>query len=146
METANSISNFVKYNRNKLSLTQEQLAEKAGVGLRFIRDLEQGKETLRLDKVNQVLSLFSHQLAPGSQKIIDPYEINLKHFNRAVKIEMKDKTTKYGFIIGQIMEENRVTGWKFVPNNNAIRFRRTKNPKEMIDIQNADIGHIENIN
>jgi y4mF family transcriptional regulator len=42
-------------------LTQPELAEKAGVGLRFIRELEQGKETLRLDKVNQVLQLFGYE-------------------------------------------------------------------------------------
>lgn len=55
---------FVKNRRKLLGLTQEELAEKAGVGLRFIRDLEQGKETLRLDKVNQVLALFGHELLP----------------------------------------------------------------------------------
>ena len=43
-------------------MTQEELALKAGVGLRFIRELEQGKETLRLDKVNQVLSLFGKKV------------------------------------------------------------------------------------
>ena len=45
-------------------LTQTDLAEKAGVGLRFVRELEQGKQTLRMDKVNQVLSLFGAELAP----------------------------------------------------------------------------------
>ncbi|MCB0807335.1 MAG: helix-turn-helix transcriptional regulator, partial [Bacteroidales bacterium] len=45
-------------------LTQQQLALKAGVGLRFIRDLEQGKKTLRMDKVNQVLKLFGQELGP----------------------------------------------------------------------------------
>lgn len=55
---------FVKDRRKLLGLTQEELAEKAGVGLRFIRDLEQGKETLRMDKVNQVLALFGHELLP----------------------------------------------------------------------------------
>ena len=45
-------------------MTQPELAEKAGVGLRFIRDLEQGKETLRLDKVNQVLKLFGYEVGP----------------------------------------------------------------------------------
>jgi y4mF family transcriptional regulator len=55
------LSEFVKEKRNSAKLTQPQLAEKAGVGLRFIRDLEQGKETIRLDKVNQVLRLFGHQ-------------------------------------------------------------------------------------
>lgn len=45
-----------------MGLTQEELASKAGVGLRFVRDIEQGKKTLRLDKVNQVLSLFGKQV------------------------------------------------------------------------------------
>ena len=44
------------------NLTQVDLAEKSGVGLRFVRDLEQGKPTLRLDKVNQVLALFGHEV------------------------------------------------------------------------------------
>lgn len=52
------LSFFVKKKRKQLRLTQPELAEKAGVGLRFLRELEQGKETLRLDKVNQVLALF----------------------------------------------------------------------------------------
>ncbi|MBX2974606.1 MAG: helix-turn-helix transcriptional regulator [Ignavibacteriaceae bacterium] len=56
---------FVKIRRKLLGLSQEALAEKAGVGLRFIRDLEQGKESLRLDKVNQVLQLFGHEMVPG---------------------------------------------------------------------------------
>ena len=57
-----SIACFVKEMRKKFNLTQVDLADKSGVGLRFIRDLEQGKQTLRLDKVNQVLSLFGRQV------------------------------------------------------------------------------------
>ena len=56
------ISNFVKEKRKQFNLTQVDLSQKSGVGLRFIRDLEQGKKTLRLDKVNQVLSLFGAQV------------------------------------------------------------------------------------
>ncbi len=59
---------FVKKRRKMLGLTQEELAEKAGVGLRFIRDLEQGKVSLRMDKVNQVLALFGHKLFPVEYK------------------------------------------------------------------------------
>lgn len=66
-----TIAEFVKSKRNNAKLTQPQLAEKAGVGLRFIRDLEQGKPTLRLDKVNQVLQLFGHQLGPIRIEPID---------------------------------------------------------------------------
>ncbi|MCW3789397.1 helix-turn-helix transcriptional regulator, partial [Plebeiibacterium sediminum] len=51
---------FVKQRRKQLGLTQQDLAERAGVGLRFIRDLEQGKPSLRMDKVNEVLALFGH--------------------------------------------------------------------------------------
>jgi len=55
---------FIKEKRNLVKLTQPELAAKAGVGLRFIRELEQGKETLRLDKVNQVLQLFGYEAGP----------------------------------------------------------------------------------
>lgn len=58
------LSAFVKEKRKKLKLTQRDLADRAGVGLRFVRELEQGKTTLRMDKVNQVLTLFGHQLEP----------------------------------------------------------------------------------
>jgi y4mF family transcriptional regulator len=59
-----TLSDFVKQKRKSVGLTQPELAEKAGVGLRFIRELEQGKETLRIDKVNQVLNLFGFELGP----------------------------------------------------------------------------------
>lgn len=55
---------FIKERRRAMGLTQADLADRAGVGLRFIRDLEQGKTSLRLDKVNQVLLLFGHRMEP----------------------------------------------------------------------------------
>lgn len=58
------LSQFVKEKRKKLGLTQSQLAERSGVGLRFIRELEQGKKTLQIDKVNQALYLFGYELGP----------------------------------------------------------------------------------
>jgi uncharacterized protein len=63
-ETAQELVNWAKEKRKQLGLTQQQLAEKAGVGLRFLRELEQGKQTLRIDKVNQVLQLFGYELGP----------------------------------------------------------------------------------
>jgi y4mF family transcriptional regulator len=59
-----TVAAFVRARRTLLKLTQPALAEIAGVGLRFIRELEQGKPTLRMDKVNQVLRIFGHTLAP----------------------------------------------------------------------------------
>lgn len=60
-----SLSAYVKQMRKQHDLTQVDLSEKAGVGLRFVRELEQGKQTLRMDKVNQVLILFGAELAPA---------------------------------------------------------------------------------
>ncbi len=60
-----SIKEFVKQNRKALGLTQEEFAMRAGLGLRFVRELEQGKKTLRLDKVNQALAMFGAQVAVG---------------------------------------------------------------------------------
>ena len=62
------IAEFVKEMRKQYNLTQVDLSEKSGVGLRFIRELEQGKETLRLDKLNQVLNLFDYEVGPIKQK------------------------------------------------------------------------------
>ena len=59
---------FVKEKRKSVHLTQPELAEKAGVGLRFIRELEQGKQSLRLDKVNQVLQLFGYEVGAVPKK------------------------------------------------------------------------------
>ena len=64
----NTLSKFVKTKRKDLGLTQEDLSFKAGVGLRFVRDLEQGKKSLQMDKVNQILSLFGHELGPIQSK------------------------------------------------------------------------------
>lgn len=64
METKTILSVFLKEKRKTRSLTQPEIAQKAGVGLRFIRDIEQGKTGMRVDKVNQVLKLFGHQLGP----------------------------------------------------------------------------------
>ena len=58
------LKEFVKKQRKIHGLTQIDLASKAGVGLRFVRDLEQGKATLRMDKVNQILQLFDKNLGP----------------------------------------------------------------------------------
>ena len=66
-----ALSLFVKTRRKILGLTQVDLALKSGVGLRFIRDLEQGKSSLRLDKINQVLFMFGHVMAPVNIDIGD---------------------------------------------------------------------------
>ena len=63
-ENLTELSLHIKNKRKQNKLTQPELAMKAGVGLRFIRDLEQGKTSLRMDKVNDVLKLFGEILGP----------------------------------------------------------------------------------
>ena len=63
-----TVAKYVTRMRRETGLTQVDLSEKAGVGLRFVRELEQGKESLRLDKVNQVLSLFGSQVGVVSTR------------------------------------------------------------------------------
>ena len=67
------VSDFVRQKRKAVKLTQPELAETAGVGLRFLRELEQGKQTLRMDKVNQVLKLFGYDLQAVAT-ILSPQE------------------------------------------------------------------------
>ena len=61
----NTIAEFVKLKRKEAGLTQEEFAARSGLGLRFVRDLEQGKETVRMDKVNQALAMFGMKAVPG---------------------------------------------------------------------------------
>lgn len=61
----NKIAEFVKKSRRAAGLTQEEFAIRSGLGLRFVRDLEQGKETVRLDKVNVALAMFDMEAVPG---------------------------------------------------------------------------------
>lgn len=58
----NTIGKQIKELRKRSGLTQLEFSSRAGVGLRFIRDLEQGKPSVRLDKVNQVLKFLGHHL------------------------------------------------------------------------------------
>ena len=61
----NKIADFIKKNRRASWLTQEEFAIRSGLGLRFVRELEQGKETVRMDKVNIALAMFDMEAVPG---------------------------------------------------------------------------------
>lgn len=65
-----SLAEFVKEKRNEVKLTQEAFAERAGVALTVIRKIEQGKENLNLEKVNQVLKMFGHTLGPVDSRLL----------------------------------------------------------------------------
>ncbi len=138
------ISSFLKYHRKKLNLTQKELANKAGVGIRFIREMEQGKQTLQLDKVNQVLSLFGFCVSP-TKLHIDPYFIFWNFLNKATKITLNNKIKKYGIIIKELFDSNRnnIVAWKFVSNNNAIKYQKNEDDKLTETILHSDIQNIE---
>ena len=64
----NKIAEFVKTQRKAAGLTQEQFAMRSGLGLRFVRELEQGKTTVRMDKVNVALAMFGMEEVPGRKE------------------------------------------------------------------------------
>ena len=64
----NPIAEFVKENRKVAGLTQQQFALRSGLGLRFVRELEQGKETVRMDKVNIALAMFNAEAVAGRKE------------------------------------------------------------------------------
>lgn len=71
MKKQSLIAEIVKKKRKELKLSQEELAQRSGVGLRFIRDLEQSKETIRLDKLNTVLNYFGLEVGAVKMRFDD---------------------------------------------------------------------------
>ena len=67
-EVMNRIAEFIKTNRKAAGLTQEEFAIRSGLGLRFVRELEQGKPTVRMDKVNIALAMFDMEAVPGRKE------------------------------------------------------------------------------
>lgn len=82
----NQLSLFVKEKRKKAGMKQKDLSLAAGVGLRFVRDLEQGKATMRIDKINQVLNLFGHEMGP----------VKLKQVEEVIEVQPEPQVAKTG--------------------------------------------------
>jgi y4mF family transcriptional regulator len=141
----NNISTFVRFQRKKNGITQKELSVKAGVGIRFIRELEQGKTSLQLDKVEQVLHLFGFQLTPCKQQI-DPYYVFWNHLNKDVKITLANKVVKYGILTEEVIDkkENKIVAWKFLSIKKPMLFKRKTDDKQTEIITHSDIFLIEN--
>jgi y4mF family transcriptional regulator len=143
MNNPNSISAFIKYNREKLKLTQEMLADKTGVGIHFIRDIEQGKSSLRLDKLNKVLAIFGHRMAPVPDAI-DAFQLWYAYKDKAVEIMLKDKRSISGFLVEEIRDErNSIVAWKLVPFPHILQWQSEKSDTWIEIIRHQDIDHIE---
>ena len=67
----NKIAVFIRQQRKTAGLTQEEFALRSGLGLRFVRELESGKETVRMDKVNQALAMFGMEAVPGGKDEVE---------------------------------------------------------------------------
>lgn len=70
----NKIGEYVREKRRAAGLTQAEFALRSGLGLRFIRDLEQGKPSVRMDKVNQALAMFGMVAVPGKMEREEEFE------------------------------------------------------------------------
>lgn len=68
MHIMKRLAEFVKERRKEVNLDQKEFADRAGVALTVVRKIEQGKTNLNMDKVNQVLQMFGHELAPVNRK------------------------------------------------------------------------------
>lgn len=138
------IGNFIHYQRKNNGLTQEELALRAGVGLRFIRELEKGKPSVQLDKVEQVLQLFGFQLTPSRIKL-DAYEMVNHYLNKGVRISLATKEIKQGILLKEIIDpaENQIAAWQFLPNKDIILFQKTSDAALLEEIPHNQITAIE---
>lgn len=143
MKTISNIAAFVKYHREKEKLTQEQLADMTGLGLHFIRDLEQGRSKLRLDKVNDVLSFFGFHLGPNANEN-DPWLIWHKFINKAITITKTDKRKIVGFLIREIRDEkSNIIAWKVLPNPKALAWKEKKDDALLVEVKQNEIAEID---
>ncbi|RYZ35972.1 MAG: transcriptional regulator [Sphingobacteriales bacterium] len=137
------IALFVKYQRQSAGLTQLQLAERAGVGLRFIRDLEQGKTSVRLDKVNEVLALFGCAVGVRPEERIDPYNILVNYWNRLVTVHLKSGPAKTGVFIEEVRMGKHIYAWKFIPAVHMKEYGKGKDQSLLETINHADIESVQ---
>ncbi|MFY9307716.1 MAG: helix-turn-helix domain-containing protein [Bacteroidia bacterium] len=142
MKEISNIAAFVKYNRDKHKLTQEELAETTGVGIHFIRDLEQGRSKLRLDKVNQVLSFFGFHLGPNV-KANDPWLIWYNFLGKAVTITKTNKQQVVGFLMKEVRDEkSNIVAWKVLPNSKALSWKKKEEDSLLVEIKQDEIADI----
>lgn len=142
MDKISIFAAFVKYHREKQQLTQEQLAEMTGVGIHFIRDLEQGRSKLRLDKVNDLLSFFGFHLGPVANTI-DPWRMWHTFINKAVKITKTNKKQVEGFLMREVRDEkSNIIAWKVLPNPRALEWKEKKDESLFIEVKQNEIADI----
>ncbi|MEO7695089.1 MAG: hypothetical protein ABIS36_14120, partial [Chryseolinea sp.] len=117
-----------------------------GVGIHFIRDIEQNKSSLRLDKVDQVLALFGYKMGPVINAF-NPFQVWMSMKDRPVKILHKDRTSQEGFLMGEIRDgKGSIVAWKLLPLPLALAYKQKANDMLLRTIQQNDIENIELIN
>lgn len=139
----NNIAAFVKYNRKKLQLTQEQLATMSGLGIHFIRNLEQGSLKLSLDKVNQLFRFFGFYLSPVPNTTISSWQIWCTYLNKAVVITKTNKTQVLGFLMCEVRDEKgNIVAWKVSPNPKTIDWHEKKDETQWQTVKQNEIAEI----
>jgi y4mF family transcriptional regulator len=133
------ISSFLKYNRVRLGLKQEELAKRAGVGIRFLRELEQGKESLKMDKVNQVLRFFGYSLSPVQGKMPSPYSMLLNGTQKKIKLYLGKNKLITGTLVGFQTKNEQILRWKIVADEFLKEYKRTKHPGLVQFAEHTDI-------
>ncbi len=139
------IANFIRYQRQRHNLTQQQLATKAGLGLRFIRELENGKLTIRMDKANQVLGMFGFDLLPVKTGNMDAYDTYFKYVGKMVKVTYNNRMVISGLLLreDQDPETQRIDGWYLVINSDMPKYIKQPIGTPATYIMHQDISKIE---
>ncbi len=133
------ISSFLKYKRSGLGLKLEELAKKAGVGIRFLRELEQGKESLKMDKVNQVLRFFGYCTSLVPENMPSPYSILLNGMQKKIKIYLGKTRWISGILVGFQTKNGQVLRWKMVADEHLKEYKRTNHPSLVQIVEHVDI-------
>jgi len=144
MASLDSLAAFIKYQREKSNLTQEDLAAKAGVGIHLIRNIEQGKGAPILEKMDKILGLFGYQVGPVIQEEIDAYQIWFSYKGKAVEITLINKTKIVGFLAEEMRDHNNtIQAWRLIPFPDMLEWQKTQNDDLSKVILQDDIDTIE---
>ncbi len=134
----NGFSYCIKYHRKVNGLTQADLAKKAGVGLRFVRDVEQGKESIIIGKLSQVLQVFGLSVSIRKSDEVDPYEVLMKYSGDTVVIKLKNRTTVQCVILEPKWDNRSVRSWivRYVEDYKEI------NHSDIVSVQSMSMNSV----
>jgi hypothetical protein len=120
-------------------LKQEELARKAGVGIHFLRDLEQGKESQKMEKLNQLLRYFGYCLSPVPEKMACPYSILSEALEKKIKIYLRKNGSISGTLVGFQTKNDHIIRFKIVADDYLKEYKSTHHPSLVQFVEHIDI-------